>query len=244
MQFFSYFIINFSDEENELMHEEPEDFSLPQTIDWRRYGLVTGVKNQGHCGSCWAFSATGALEGQHFRRTRRLISLSEQNLVDCSRRYGNHGCHGGVQAYAFQYIKDNRGVDTEQSYPYEAADRQCRFKRHSVGATDSGYRNIRRGDERHLMNAVGSVGPVSIAMDAHHRSFQFYHAGLYFEPQCSTTKLTHAMLAVGYGTERRGAYFLMKNSWGNTWGSGGYIKMARFRGNNCGIATQASYPTV
>lgn len=218
--------------------------TLPRAIDWRRYGLVTEVKNQKHCGSCWAFSATGALEGQHYKRTRRMVSLSEQNLVDCSGRYGNHGCHGGVQQYAFQYIKENHGIDTERSYPYEAAERRCRFKRGSVGATDRGYRTIRRRNERNLQYVVGSIGPVSIAMDAHPRSFQFYHNGVYYDPQCSQTQLNHGMLVVGYGRERRGQYWLVKNSWGNAWGDHGYIKMARNRNNHCGVATQASIPVV
>merc|ERR1712179_407656 len=106
----------------------PANFKAPSSVDWRNQGLVTGVKDQGQCGGCWSFSATGALEGQYFRKTGQLISLSEQNLIDCSSSYGNHGCNGGVVQWAYNYIKDNRGVDTESSYPFEG----CRIRRPSI----------------------------------------------------------------------------------------------------------------
>ncbi|XP_055946889.1 procathepsin L-like [Argiope bruennichi] len=223
----------------------PMNYELPEQVDWREQGLVTPVKDQLVCGSCWAFSATGALEGQHKRKTGQLMSLSEQNLVDCSRAEGTGGCHGGWMDQAFEYIKINRGIDTEESYPYTGLDGKCHYKESTKGATCSGFVDIPSGDEEALKIAVATIGPISVAICAS-EDFYDYKDGIYETDECDKTvdALNHAVLIIGYGTENGKDYWLLKNCWSSSWGKGGYMKMVRNKDNHCGIATKASFPLV
>lgn len=219
-------------------------YKASENVDWRDKGVVTNVKNQGQCGSCWSFSTTGSLEGQHALKTGDLVSLSEQNLIDCSTLYGNHGCKGGLMDNAFRYIIHNEGDDTEISYPYQAHNELCRFRRADVGATMSAYRDIERGSVEDLTEAIDRIGPISVAMDASRPSFHSYRRGVYRDFTCSSKKLDHGVLAVGYGTYEGTPYFLVKNSWGPSWGMEGYFMIERNMENVCGLATQASYPEI
>jgi len=220
---------------------------LPNTVDWREEGVVTEVKDQGDCGSCWSFSTTGTLEGQHALSTGNLVSLSEEQLVDCDTTM-NDGCNGGWPYVALNYIKRN-GIMSEEDYPYLSTDYEpitgpCEFDASKVVATCTGYVAVESGDEDALQEAVATIGPISVCIDANHLTFMYYTSGVYYNENCSSEYLDHAVLAVGYGTENGEDYWLVKNSWNADWGDAGYIKMARNRDNNCGIATEPVYPTV
>ncbi|XP_030250979.1 cathepsin L1-like [Sparus aurata] len=216
---------------------------VPGTIDWRKKGYVTKVKNQGRCGSCWAFSAVGALEGQLFKKTGKLVDLSPQNLVDCSFKYGNLGCKHGWAHKAFQYVMDNQGIDSEASYPYTGRESKCSYDSRYRAANCSQYYFLPQGDERALKQALATIGPISVAIDSSRNGFQFYKRGVYTDPSCAK-ETNHVVLAVGYGTLNGQDYWLVKNSWGTNWGEEGYIRMARNKNDQCGIAMYACYPTM
>lgn len=166
-------------------------------------------------------------------------------MVDCSKQ--NKGCGGGNPARALEFIKNQGGVDTDSSYPYEARDGQCRFNRNNIGAKVTGYKYTKENDENDLMKAVASVGPVAVFIDASRQSFQSYNSGVYYDSACSSNgnDLRHIVLVVGYGKDNNyGDYWLVKNSWSTRWGEQGYVRMARNKNNHCGIAKWTVYPTV
>jgi len=227
----------------------PANSGIGATCDWRQAtdpAVITPIKNQGQCGSCWSFSATGSTEAQHAFTSKTLVGLSEQNLIDCSTSEGNEGCNGGLMDQAFEYIIKNNGIDTEASYPYTCSGpNPCKFKVANIGATLVSYTDIPTKNEKDLQAAIVADGPVSVAIDASSITFQLYVFGVYYDPLCSETNLDHGVLAVGIGTTTYDGeeYYIVKNSWGTSWGMDGWFWMTRNSNNNCGIATAASYPT-
>jgi len=216
---------------------------LPNSVDWRKKGAVTPIKNQGSCGSCWAFSTVAAVEGINQIFTGNLTSLSEQELIDCDTTF-NHGCNGGLMDYAFEYIMANEGLHKEDDYPYLMEEGTCsERKEQSEVVTISGYHDVPENNEQSLLKALANQ-PLSVAIEASGRDFQFYSGGV-FDGHCGT-ELDHGVAAVGYGSNKGLDYIIVKNSWGPKWGEKGFIRMKRSTGKPeglCGINKMASYPT-
>lgn len=227
------------------VHMAPADLSsTPSSVDWRTSGAVTGVKDQGNCGSCWSFSATGAMEGINKIKTGSLVSLSEQNFVDCDDN-GDHGCHGGLMDNAFSWAKSNGGVCTESAYPYTAAKGTCRTSCGTKYAKPISFTDVTKNSASALMSAIAKQ-PVSVAIEADQSTFQLYKSGV-LTAACGTN-LDHGVLAVGYGTDSGLNYWTVKNSWGTSWGESGYIRLSRDvtqSGGQCGILMgPPSYPNM
>lgn len=216
---------------------------LPDSVDWRKEGAVTAVKDQGQCGSCWAFSTICAVEGINKIVTGDLISLSEQELVDCDKTY-NEGCNGGLMDYAFEFIINNGGIDSEDDYPYKGYDSTCdTYRKNARVVSIDSYEDVPTYDEKALKKAVANQ-PIAVAIEGGGREFQLYSTGV-FTGRCGTA-LDHGVAVVGYGTEYGIDYWIVRNSWGASWGESGYIRMERNLGNSatgkCGIAMEPSYP--
>jgi C1A family cysteine protease len=203
---------------------------------------VTGVKDQGQCGSCWTFGTTGGIEGAIAIKKGHLTSLSEQQIVDCAGPYGGAGCNGGSNNIGFTYAEKN-GLCTEQAYPYTAKDGTCKSTSCTMSADSkiSGYVSIPHGDNG--LGAGVDLEPISIGIDADY--WGSYSSGV-FCGTCGTAR-DHAMLVVGYGTDTASgmAYFKVKNSWGTGWGESGYIRLCRgTKSDECGVSDDGTYPTV
>ncbi|XP_027771723.1 cysteine proteinase COT44-like [Solanum pennellii] len=216
--------------------------SVPKSIDWRKKGAVAPIKDQGTCGSCWAFSTVAAVEGINQIATGEMMTLSEQELIDCDRMY-NDGCNGGLIDYAFQFIISNGGINTESHYPYNGIDHICDLVRINAKVVSiDDYEDV-AANEKALKKAVAHQ-PISVAIEASGRAFQLYSSGI-FTGKCGT-QLDHGVVVVGYGTESGVDYWIVRNSWGTNWGEDGYIKMERniedTNSGKCGIAMEGSYP--
>jgi len=218
--------------------EEPEELdvsNLEGAVDWRTKGAVTPVKNQGRCGSCWAFSTTGSVEGAMQIAGNKLQSFSEQQLVDCSKR--NNGCHGGLMDYAFEYIESSP-LELEADYPYTGKDGKCSYVASKGVGKVKAFKDVKRDTTGTQLMAAIAKGPVSVAIEADQFVFQGYTGGI-ISKGCGS-KLDHGVLAVGYGGDGDLMYILVKNSWGASWGDKGYVKIAP---DQCGVTMQPSYPT-
>lgn len=219
---------------------------IPDDLDWRIYGAVTPVKDQSVCGSCWSFGTTGTIEGAYFLKYGHLVRLSQQALIDCSWGYGNNGCDGGEDFRSYEWMMKHGGIPLEDEYGgYLGQDGYCHVENVTLTAKITGYVNVTSGDIDALKVALAKHGPISVAIDASHKTFSFYSNGIYYDPECGNKldQLDHAVLLVGYGTINGNPYWLVKNSWSNYWGNDGYILMSP-KDNNCGVATDPTYVTM
>lgn len=221
-------------------HVDARRYVPPTNLDWRLEGRIGPVKNQGSCGSCWAFAATGAIEAMLRAENKSTTLVSEQHLVDCSNKYGNHGCNGGLPSHALRYVRDY-GIEPAKAYPYSGLQGECRYNKNQVVFKCRSPLLLPRNDEAFLQRAVALFGPIPVAIDASSRSFHFYKSGIYDDYESCSDTINHALLLVGYGRQGNLDYWILKNSWGKQWGDDGYIKIGRNK-HSCGIASYAVLP--
>lgn len=219
---------------------------LPDTWDWSIRGAVTPVKDQAVCGSCWSFGTSGTLEGAYFVKTGKLPRLSQQQMVDCSWKFGNNGCDGGEDFRAYQYIMEAGGLSTEEDYGnYLGVDGMCHDKKVEKTVKIKGFYNVTAGDPEALKHAVTTYGPVTIAIDASRPTFTFYSHGVYYDDECNNSPngLDHQVLVVGYVKIDGQLAWIVKNSWSTHWGNNGYILMSA-KNNNCGVMDAPTVPII
>jgi len=251
---FSKYLLSIRGDLHEPNYVQSDTVNAPSSVDWVKLGAVTPVKDQGQCGSCWSFSTTGALEGAYFVKYGSLVSFSEQQLVDCDNLQNggrDHGCNGGLMDNAFSWIKKNGGLCSESDYPYVSGTTKtagtCKTTCHvNSNSKVLSFVDVKPNSDSAMMEAL-SKQPVSVAIEADQPAFQLYKSGV-FTGSCGTT-LDHGVLVVGYGTDGANDYYTVKNSWGETWGVGGYIKLGKGPSYNngagqCGVLMEASYPVL
>jgi len=219
---------NLPSSDEEYLEFDPSK-PLPNDVDWRTKGVVTPVKNQGQCGSCWTFSATGVLESYHAIQTGTLLSFSEQQIVDCATSAG-YGCEGGWPDLAVDYA-GQAGLESESDYPYTGEDGTCQYNKKEATVVNKGHAAVTPKSVTALQSALNTM-PVSIAIEADQNVFQFYKSGV-ISKNCGDS-LDHAVLAVGYGTFSGAAAFIVKNSWGTDWGNQGYVYLGASGTPNAG----------
>jgi cathepsin F len=214
-----------------------ENIVVEDSLDWRTKGAVSPVKNQGQCGSCWAFSAVGNLEGLNFIKHGQLVTFSEQQLVDCDHN-GDQGCNGGLMDNAFQYLISNGGIETDKDYPYTGKGGACKVDKTKQVLKVVSFEDISKNEEE-IAKVLQEVGPLSVAVNA--TPFQFYAGGILkpTKTSCNPARLNHGVTLVGLGEENGVKFWIIKNSWGSGWGEKGYIRLQRGTGA-CGVNTAVS----
>ncbi|SPP81668.1 cathepsin L1 isoform X1 [Drosophila guanche] len=213
--------------------------NVPESLDWRRKGFTTPSQNQQSCGSCYAFSIAESIEGQVFKRTGKILTLSVQQIVDCSVSHGNQGCIGGSLRNTLKYLQSTGGIMRSDDYKYASKKGKCQFVGDLSVVNVTSWAILPVNDEQAIQAAVAHIGPVAVSINATPKTFQLYSDGIYDDVSCLSTSVNHAMLVMGYGKD----YWILKNWWGARWGESGYMRLKK-GSNLCGIANYAAYAIV